>query len=282
MIIFENDKFLAAVKKNGINETDPYAKFKINYIIEDMVFNSSYRKNKIIEKVKSIARQYFYGLPDDIINKELEVIYESATEKINDEDSKRRHENKIITLYDSEMRIIETLKDDELMRLAFATLILHKFCGQYFDNNIEKHHKYVDTCEADAYRIAGLNKISGTKKDKLWKKLYDENMIDYWIKNNYMWQYKPGWIAKRLFTVPYNVDLKSDKNNESIFRRITNYDDVLLYLKFWLKDENVTTCTDCSCPIEKGANAKKLCSNCAVNRKKRSDKLRYNRNFAIA
>ena len=282
MIIFENDKFLAAVKKNGISETDPYATFKINYIIEDMVFNSSYRKNKIIEKVKSIARQYFYGLPDDIINKELEVIYESATEKINDEDSKRRHENKIITLYDSEMRIIETLKDDELMRLAFATLILHKFCGQYFDNNIEKHHKYVDTCEADAYRIAGLNKISGTNKDKLWKKLYDENMIDYWIKNNYMWQYKPGWIAKRLFTVPYNVDLKSDKNNESIFRRITNYDDVLLYLKFWLKDENVTTCTDCSCPIEKGANAKKLCSNCAVNRKKRSDKLRYNRNFAIA
>ena len=59
MIIFDNEKFLADIKKNGIGETDPDAKFKINYLIEDMVFNTSYRKNKIIEKVKSIASPYF-------------------------------------------------------------------------------------------------------------------------------------------------------------------------------------------------------------------------------
>ncbi|MCH5300219.1 MAG: hypothetical protein J1E56_02785 [Ruminococcus sp.] len=281
MIIFENDKFLKNVKKNGVSGTDQYAKFKINYVMEDMVFNSSYRKNKIIEKVKSIAKQYFYGLPDNFIDKELEILYESAKEKINDEDSKRKHENKIITLYDSEMKTIEALRDDELMRLAFATLILHKFCGQYLDGGVEKYRKYVDTCEADAYRVAGLDKVSGTKKDKLWKKLYDKNMIDYWLKNNYMWQYKPEWIAKRLFTVPYNVDLKSDKHNEDIFKRITNYDNVLLYLKYWLKDGNVTACMDCGCPIDKGTKAKKLCSNCASIRKKSSDKARYNRNVAI-
>ncbi len=278
MIIFDNDKFLADIKKNGIGETDPDAKFKINYLMEDMVFNSSYRKNKIIEKIKAIARPYFYGLPDSLVEQELEVLYNAAKEKISDADSRRKHENKIITLYCSEMQTIEELRDDKLMRLAFAALVVHKFRGQTTDG----YYKFIDACEADIYRIAGFSKVSGTKKQQLWKELSDRGIVSYHFKTNRAWRYKPEWIAKRTFTVPLNVDLKADKRGEEVFMQITNYDDILLYLRYWLKDAVVDLCADCGCPIEKTANAKCLCSKCATLRKKASDKSRYQRNIAFA
>lgn len=277
MIIFENEKFLADIKKNGIGETDPDAKFKINYLMEDMVFNSSYRKNKIIEKIKAIARPYFYGLPDNLVEQELEVLYDAAKEKIHDADSRRKHENRIITLYNSEMQTIAALRDDKLMRLAFAALVIHKFRGQSTDG----YYKFIDACEADIYRIAGFNKVSGTKKQQLWKELSDKGIVSYRLKTNRAWQFKPEWIAKRTFTIPFNVDLKADKSGEKVFMQITNYDDVLLYLRYWLKDAAVGLCADCGCPIEKTANAKCLCSNCAALRKKASDKARYQKNIAF-
>lgn len=279
MIIFDNDKFLTDIRKNGISETDPDAKFKINYIIEDMVFNSSYRKNKIIEKVKTIAKPYFYGLPNNLIEQELAILYEKAKEKIKDADSRKKHESKIITLYNSEMETIAKLKDDKLMRLAFAALVIHKFRGQSTDGY---YYKFIDSCEADIYRIAGFGNVSGTKKQQLLKELSDKNILNYRFKTNRAWQYKPDWIAKRVFTIPFDVDLKPNKNNEEIFMKITNYDDVMLYLRYWLKDVTVELCADCGCPIEKTANAKCLCSNCATLRKKASDKARYQNNIAIA
>lgn len=232
MIIFENDKFLAGIKKNGIGETDPDAKFKINYLMEDMVFNSSYRKNKIIEKIKAIARPYFYGLPDSLVEQELSTLYDTAKEKYNDAESRRKHENKIITLYESEMKTIAGLRDDKLMRLAFAALVVHKFRGQSTDGQ----YKFIDACESDIYRIAGFSKVSGTKKQQLWKELSDKGIVNYHFKTNRAWQFKPEWIAKRTFTVSCNVDLKTDKSGEAVFMQITNYDDVLLYLRYWLKD----------------------------------------------
>lgn len=93
MIVFDNDKFLMEIKNKGIGSTDLYAMFKLNFLMEDLVFNSTYRKNKIIEKVKSIAQEYFYGLPDNIVNQELGVLYESAKAKAND-DARKKHEKK--------------------------------------------------------------------------------------------------------------------------------------------------------------------------------------------
>lgn len=282
MIIFENEKYLQDIKKNGISATDIYAKFKINYLIEDLVFNSTYRKNKIIEMVRKIAQAYFNGLPDDLVEKELEGFYENAKSKFDKVDVVNKHENKAITLYRSEMETIASLKDDKLMRLAFSALILHKFCGQYIINGKERYYTSVNSCEADIYRIAQFNNVSGTKKKQLWNDLSKRGLVKYFVKTNSAWRFHPNWIAMTLFTVPFNVDLKEDKSDEEIYKKITNYDDVLLYLRFWLQDENIIECADCGCPIIKTNNAKCVCSNCANNRKKSSDKARYQRKLAIA
>lgn len=282
MIIFENEKYLDDIRKNGIGATDRNAKLKINYLISDLVLNSSYRKNKIIDIVKNLASEYFYGLPDNLVEKELEEFYSNAKEKILAQDFTESHKDKIITLYESEMKTIAELKEDKLMRLAFATLLLHKFTGQFIVNGNEKYYTSVKACEADIYRIAQFDNVSGTIRKKLWKQLCDMGLVRYYVKTNPAWRFHPNWMAMTLFTVPFNVDLKDDKTNENIYKRITNYDDVLLYLRYWLKDENLIECADCGCPILRTASAKCLCSNCAVRRKKACDKARYKRKLAIA
>ena len=180
------------------------------------------------------------------------------------------------------METIENLQDDRLMKLAFAALLLHKFCAQYIINGKERYYTSVNACEADIYRLADFSNVSGTKRKQLWKELSDHNLIHYFVKTNTAWRFHPNWTAMTLFTVPFNVDLKEDKSDEEIYKKITNYDDVLLYLRFWLKDENVIECADCGCPIIKTGNAKCVCSNCADNRKKSSDKARYQRKLSIA
>lgn len=281
MIIFEREKYLDDIRKNGIRANDQNAKFKINYLISDLVLNSSYRKNKIISIVKSLASDYFQNLPDRLVDKELEEFYENARERILEQDFAENHKNKIITLYESEMETIAGLKDDKLMRLAFAALILHKFTGQFIIKGNEKYCTSVKACEADIYRIAQLN-VSGTTKKKLWKRLSDLGLVRYYVKTNSAWRFQPNWMAMTLFVVPFNVDLREDKTNENVYKKITNYDDVLLYLRYWLGDENIIECADCGCPIVRNANAKRLCSNCAKKRKKVNDNGRYRHKLAIA
>lgn len=282
MIIFENEKYLQEIKKNGIGATDQNAKFKITYLISDLVANSSYRKNKIISIARDLAKDYFVGLPENIVKKQLEECYENVREKIAEQDYIENHTDKVITLYESEMKTIAELKDDKLMRLAFATLILHKFTGQFFVDGQEKYYISVKSCEADIYRIAKLNDVSGTTKKKLWKELSDLGLVRYSVRTNPAWRYHPDWTAMTVFTVPFNVDLHKDCTGEKVYKRITNYDDVILYLRYWLKDENVIECIDCGCPIVKTANSKLLCSNCAAVRKKSSDNARYRRNLCFA
>lgn len=278
MVIFEKTKYLKDIKQRGITSNDKYAKQKINFLIEDLILNSSYRKNKVIELVKERAKDYFFGLPDEIITKEIETIYGSTKTKTDDIDLIENHENKTIRLYKSEMNVIASLKDDKLMRLAFSALVLHKFCGQYFSESVEKYHSAIKECDADIYRVAELTNISGTKKNELWKQLSDLGLIKFYVKTNTAFKFNPDWIAMTLFTVPFNVDLKTDKSDEIVYTHISNYDNLLYYLNYYLGDKKLTPCEDCGCPILITSNSKCLCSNCAVERKKASDKSRYFRN----
>ena len=282
MIIFENEKYLQDIKKNGIKATEQNAKFKINYLMADLTVNTSYRKNKIISIVRNLAKEYFAGLPDNLIEKELSDCYESVRSSISEQDFADGHTDKVIRLYESEMETIAGLKDDKLMRLAFATLILHKFTGQFLVNGNEKYYISVKACEADIYRIADFNGVSGTTKKRLWKELSDLGLVHYSVKTNSAWRFHPDWMAMTVFTVPFNVDLKEDKTGEKVYKQISNYDDVLLYLRYWFGDENIVECADCGCPIIKTANAKCVCSNCAATRKRVSDNARYQRKLAMA
>lgn len=276
MIIFEHEKFLRNIRKNGITASDRDAKFKIVYLIQDLLCHTSYRKNKIIEIAKAVSKGYFDGLPDELVTKTLEAFYDEAKSQSEDQDINECHGDKKIILYESEMRVIESLrKDDKLMRLAFATMVLFKHSAQFIVDGTEKYYKTAKTCDPDIYRIAQLDNVSGTTKAKMWKKLSDMGLVKFQVRTNQSWKFYPKWIAMQVFTVPFCVELQESESDEAVYKQVTNYDDVLLYLRHWMGDPNIIECADCGCPILKTANSKCICSNCAIARKKVSDKNRY-------
>lgn len=280
MVVFENDKYLNDIRKNGISATDSYAEKKIRDLISDLVNNSEYRKNKVLSIVKNIAKDYFYGLPESLIDIELNRLYSNAKSKDSTQKANESKNNRVVTLYESEMQTIASIKDENLMKLAFASLVLHKFNNQFVVDGEIRHFDHVKHCKADAYHIAGLDSLSGAAKDKMWKQLSDLELVKSTVIDNPAWQYRPDWIAMTRFAVPYNIDPLEDKSKEKVYKQITNYDDVLLYLRYWLKDKNLIECADCGCPIVKTSSTKCLCSNCASARKKASDNARYRQKTA--
>lgn len=281
MVIFDNDKYLENIKKEGIGATDIYARKKMQLVMSDLVQNSTYKRNKILEKVKTVATEYFHGLPDDLVNAELADMYERIREKVLS-NYKVFPEKKIITLYEKEMEMIAELKDEKLMSLAFGALVLHKFCGQYIDDTgIVRNGKAVYECNADIFRVAHLNGVSGTNRNKMLKELSDRGYIRYFVETNSAYRFTPDWIANTKFTVPFNVDIAENNENEKVFMQVTNYDDVFLYWRYFMNDEKVILCEDCGCPIEKTAGAKALCSECAAERT-RENKRKYKQKMAFA
>lgn len=284
MIILDVDKYLEDIKRDGIGATDIYATQKLQVLIDDFVKNTSYKKGKIIDKVKTIAADYFSGLPDDIIEEQLENMY--LISKENMRSNNMNNQKKIVNLYKSEMETIASLETENLQRLAFAMLVLHKFTAQYYDGNLIKYHKSVKACKSDIYRVAGLDNVSGTAKNKMWVKLAEKGLVKYFAETNDAFRFKPSWIAMTLFTVPFNRDIMPENESEELWMQITNYDDVMLYWRYYTrnqrKDWNVVLCTDCGCPIEKTSNNHFLCRDCSKKRKQSNDKQRYQlkRNFA--
>lgn len=283
MIIFDKAKFVDDIITDGIGATDKDARYKISLLFDYFLSETEYRKSVIVSKVKEIASDYFDGLPDDIVEKELSLFYSAAKEK-KDKGIVTKEESKTITLYHSEMQTIKALEDDKLMRLAFAALIMHKFCGQYVLNGEPNYYTNVKACTADIYRIAGLSSLSAQKKLNLWQDLAKRGLIRFGISTNHAWRFNPDWITIKVYTCLFNADLKDNSDKNSVYMRISNYDNLLLILDYYLgrKSENeygevqeIILCSECGIPIIKTTGNKCYCSRCAVIKKKDSDNHRY-------
>lgn len=285
MIIFDYKKYLKDVKKNGISATDIHATHKINDLLNDMIFNSPYKKGKVINKVKDIASDYYSGLPDEIIIDKLSESYDAI--KINGQDL-TKGEKKILTLYKSEMETINSLPDEKLQRLAFASLVAFKYHSYHHVMGDVEYYKMVEDCLADIFVLADFGSVSGTTRNKLSNELVKKGLLYYYPKINPTYKYQSfddvdhkRWIAFNNMSIPFCVEVKGTQDTEEVFMQMTNYDDIMLYLRYYQGDADVTTCECCGTPILKSGNAKRYCSDCADAMKKASDKARYKLKKAV-
>lgn len=278
MTILDRQNYLNEIEENGICATDKYAERKIKDYMTNLCVSTKYHKSKIIQMTKEVAQDYYAALPDEIAKKQLVALYETARATKKNENA----EKKIITLYESEMQTIAELKDDKLMRLAFAALVLHKFKGMY--ENQSNCHRAIAACETDVYKMADLSSICNSRKSKLWNELCRKDLIHFWVNTNRAYRFNRDWIAIPMMTVTFNVDIKPDKTNERVFAQIENYENILLWLKLWqerkIKHKTLIRCSDCGCPIEKKTKSVCLCNSCANKRKKASDNVRYKKKSA--
>lgn len=284
MIIFDYKKYLKDVKRDGIKATDPFANSKIDMLLTDLVFNSTYSKNSIITKVRKVATDYYNGLPDDLVIQELTDSYK----RIKDKGAATQEEKKVLTLYRSEMETIAQLKDEKLQRLAFASLVAFKWHAQHDVFGETEYYKMIAECMSDIYQLAHFESVSGTTKNKLQHKLSELGLVQYRMKTNSAYRYQPiddgsrkRWIAFTQFTVPFCVEVKGTQDDEEVFMQMKNYDDVLLYWRLFQGDPKVTTCACCGSPIEITTNSKLYCSTCAEEMKKQQDNARYKAKKAI-
>lgn len=276
MIILDQQNYLKVIERDGVSATDKSAERKIKDYMMYLVANTQYHKSKIIEITKAIAEDYYAALPAEIATKQLKALYVA----VKNSKPKEKSNDKIITLYESEMQTITALKEDKLMRMAFAALILHKFKGVYMVGDVTHCHRAISACEADVYKLAELQSISGAAKDKLWNQLCKKGMIKFFVNTNRAYRFNRDWLAIPMMSVSFNVDLKRDKSNEKVFAQIKNYDNLLLWLQLWYerkaKIKSLIRCSDCGCPIEKNKKSICLCSNCAAKRTK-LNKAAYNK-----
>ena len=146
----------------------------------------------------------------------------------------------------------------------------------------------VEDCLADIFVLADFGSVSGTTRNKLSNELVKKGLLYYYPKINPTYKYQSfddvdhkRWIAFNNMSIPFCVEVKGTQETEEVFMQMTNYDDIMLYLRYYQGDADVTTCECCGTPILKSGNAKRYCSDCADAMKKASDKARYKLKKAV-
>lgn len=271
--------------KNGLKENERNANRKLFLVARYLIENTKYKPSVIKRNLKKYAEKYFDGLSNDIIDNEIEWIFNGASSAKNlieetggtDDPENEADESEIdykeargyfdlkeLTLYESEMNRINEL-DKELQELAFAFLVLNKYQG----------YKWVYECNADAYKICHWNEKgngkSQTTKNRLIHRLVEEKIISFYCSTNKAYSYNKSWIAKTYFTVLINED-NLEVEHSSVWKTVTNYDDVMLYWRLYKGDPKVKLCEKCNAPIEDTGNSKRFCSDCALERTRQSKK----------
>lgn len=270
--------------RNGLKENESRANYKLFLITRYLIENTTYKPSVIKRNLKKYAEKYFEGLSDDIINNEIKRIYDDAnniknmdeetngtddpendTQEIDTVEVRRYFDLKELTLYESEMEKILEL-DEELQELAFAFLVVNKYQG----------YKWIYECNADIYKICHWNEKGNgknqTTKNRLIHSLVENKIISFYCKINKAYTYNKAWIAKTYFTVLINEDNDSDKEHSPVWKKITNYDDVMLYWRLYKGDPKVKLCEKCNAPIEDTGNSKRFCSECALEQTRESKK----------
>lgn len=296
MIIFDKCKYVTDIMRYGIGQNDSNANGKLFLVAKYLIEKTTYKPSVIKRNLKKYSSQYFRGLSDDIVNREIEIIFNRAsTSKVivkekqgtntpDDEVEEKEidfveavdyFKPKEVILYENEMKRISEL-DKNIQELAFAFLVVNKFLG----------YEWTYECNSDIYRIChwdekGRGKNQNTK-DSLIHKLVENDIILFCCSTNKRYNYDKSWIAKTSFTVLINEDNVEEEKRSPVWNKITNYDDVLLYWKLYQNAEGVKLCEKCCAPIADTGNSKKYCSNCALENIRESKKRNKNKVLNIA
>jgi len=261
LIIFDKEKYVESLKKDGLKANDRYVDLNLKLLAEHYIKNTTYKPAETKEILKKLSKKYFYGFPESLVDEYISERYAEVKKMVNEKKSVLPIKEKDIILYKSEMEQIAALGNRNLQEVAFAFLVVNKHFG----------YKWTNECNSDVFRIAN-NKSNGVRRTEIIHTLVKKGIVKFTTAINFGYAQNRDWIAKTRFSVPINVSEMKDIQ-ETAWMRITNYDNVMLYLGLYLGDSDIGICADCGCPIIITGNSKKYCSDCAKKRKEASKKM---------
>lgn|GEM_PF-6406318 len=281
MIIFDKEKYVKKIVKEHITPDAIGVRSTLRLISNYYLTNSKYKPYQIKDILKKVSKEYFRGMPDKVVNDEIEEVFTLAKKSLDsnheniksittenefdndegaiksDKTSEDDFSSKTVTIYKEELDCIMKLKNKNAENLAFIFLVVYKFLGYdwMYENN------------SDIYRLAELH-ASGNTKNELLYLLSKNKLIRYNVfvnkdhKNN-----RQNRIAETKCKVLFCLDYSDD-----IAFSISDYDDLILYYRKYVGDANIIQCSECGRPIKQTGNSKKYCNNCASLLKQESNK----------
>lgn len=283
MILFDKEKYVKQIVKDKIAANAIGVRFKLTMVAK-YYLTKTYKPFKIKAMLRDIGYEWFNGLPEQIINDEIEDIFNCAKISTETDESKDVEEDedndlntemcdeeditaheietnddskKIVFIYEEELEQIRNLNNKNAENLAFIFLVVYKFYG----------FAWVNECNSDIYKLAEL-RASGNTKIELHYLLTKNKLVRFnsFVRTK---RSKQKEIAETKFKVLFCLD-ESDRNKTVAFS-ISDYDDLILYYRYYVGDENVIECAGCKRPIKITGNSKKYCNECAHMSKQESN-----------
>lgn len=256
MLIFDEKKYAKNLVKNKQFQT--YRQKDIErYILIRYLFSegmSSEEIKKELENFPLVGCEY-------LDKKEIDLIYNKILERAL---SYPLVTDISVTIYKSEMDVINSLEDENARKLLFMLLVYYKWAvnQQYlFFFSRYNDTKMVITNDMDIWKYAGLMKLRVAERYKLCNKLIIEGLYveDNFKSNNY-------------FYLPFSVD------EGDVALVINNYDNIIGELYYYNDKDNYKRCSECGAVIKKTRSPKKYCDSCAKMIKNQKNKEYYRKN----
>lgn len=283
MIIFDKEKYVKRIVKEGLQANTTKMRFKLSLVAIYYLQNTQYKPFQIKTILRNISMRYFMGLPEKIISDEIEDIFNFAKVKANKVESADTEEEtdicenddeasdcnimnsdlvferKKVIIYNEELERIKTLNNNNAENLSFIMLVIYKF----FD------YEWVYECNSDLYKLAEL-KVSGKSRNELLYLLSQNKMIRFnaFVNKDYKHN-RHKKIAETKFKVLFCLD--ESCNIKTVAFTISDFDDLLLYYRYYIGDTDIIKCAGCDRPIRITGNAKKYCYECAIKSKQESN-----------
>ncbi len=283
MIIFDKEKYVKRIVKEGLETNTIGVRFKLSLVAKYYLLYSQYKPFQIKAILRNISMKYFMGLPEKIINDEIEDIFNSAKAIANAVETENTEEEpdiceiddevnncnvmnldtdfekKKVVIYNEELERIKALNNKNAENLAFAMLVIYKYFNQ----------EWVYECNSDIYKHAEIN-ASGKTKNELLYFLAQNKMIRFnsFINRGYKYD-KQKKIAETKFKVLFCLDASYNIKTEAF--PISDFNDLILYYRYYAGDSDITECVGCHRPIRITGNAKKYCYECANKSKQESN-----------
>ena len=256
MLIFDEKKYAQNLIKNKQFQTyrqkDIERYILIRYLSSEGMSSEEIKKE--LENFPLVGCEY-------LDKKEIDLIYNKILERAL---SVPLVTDISVTIYESEINIINSLEDENARKLLFMLLVYYKWAvnQQYlFFFSRYNDTKMVITNDMDIWKYAGLMKLRVAERYKLCNQLIIKGLYveDNFKSNNY-------------FYLPFSVD------EGNIALTISNYDNVIGEYYYYNDKDNYKRCSECGVVIKKTRSPKKYCDNCAKIIKNNKNKEYYHKN----
>jgi hypothetical protein len=247
MSLFNDERNVKAIMREGVLENDKFAKSKMRQVALYLRDKAQYTQEMILSRLQKVTVDYFYGMSDEYTDMVLTEIIKNAS-------GMKYIERSPVDIYYSEINVIMAIDNPDLQKLAFVFLVYSK---SIYQKPIYHRCRNVEILkEAKLY-----DKRSGSARNQLLYKLNEQGLV----------RFKVDYGNKFDVTNKFKVLFQAEGGDVAF--TVTSFENILSYLAWYKQEPDAIICINCGCPTMRTSPAKKFCGDCAAETKRRQNRV---------